>query len=108
MRTNRNEFPGPLKPSNLKLSKKNPGPVFVQKGNLLCIGWYDKKAVYLLTTVHEAGSLEKQVRMKDSDTGYRVVLKPTAIEQYNQFMGGVDQSDQKASYYPYPHRSVKW
>ena len=75
MRTNRKEFPGPLKPSNLKLSKKNPGPVFVQKGNLLCIGWYDKKAVYLLTTVHEAGSLEKQVRTKDSDTGYRVVTQ---------------------------------
>ena len=30
------------------------------------------------------------------------------VEEYNQYMGGVDKTDQLLSYYGFPHRTVKW
>ena len=36
------------------------------------------------------------------------VRKPLVVEQYNLFMGGVDNGDQLLSYYEYSHRTLKW
>ena len=35
-------------------------------------------------------------------------LKPVVINDYNQYMLGVDKLDQFASYYSFLHKSVKW
>ncbi len=34
--------------------------------------------------------------------------KPKVVEDYNQYMLGVDKTDQLASYYNFLHKSVKW
>ncbi len=34
--------------------------------------------------------------------------KPKVVEDYNQYMLGVDKLDQLASYYSFLHKSVKW
>jgi hypothetical protein len=36
------------------------------------------------------------------------ISKPICIENYNQFMGGVDKSDQMRSYYPVGRSAKKW
>lgn len=34
--------------------------------------------------------------------------KPTAIIEYNKYMGGVDHSDQMIAYNPFHRKTVKW
>lgn len=34
--------------------------------------------------------------------------KPTAVADYNQYMLGMDKSDQLSSYYSFLHKRVKW
>ena len=40
--------------------------------------------------------------------GTEVIKKPKVVEDYNQYMGGVDKSDQLVLYYGFAHRRVKW
>ena len=62
----------------------------------------------LLSTIDNNLTLEKNVRSRENDTGYRTVEKPVIAEQYNHFMGGVDTLDQLLGTYQYPHKSQKW
>ena len=39
--------------------------------------------------------------------GVEGIKKPKVVHEYNQHMGGVDQSDQLLMYYGYSHRQVK-
>ena len=69
---------------------------------MLAIGWHDKRAVCLLTNIHASSMVAKQRH------GHPDFQKPTAIEAYNQKMGGVDLADQFNSYYALTKRSYKW
>ena len=40
--------------------------------------------------------------------GTEVIKKPKVVEDYNQYVGGVDKSDQLVLYYGFAHRRVKW
>ena len=40
--------------------------------------------------------------------GVETIQKPTMISQINEFMGGVDKSDQLITYYGFYHHSKKW
>ena len=51
---------------------------------------------------HQGSSKASQGRRERGDQ------EPIAVDQYNQFMGGVDRSDQLLSYYGFAHRTVKW
>ena len=62
----------------------------------------------LLSTIDNNLTLEKNVRSRENDTGYRTVEKPVIAEQYKHFMGGVDTLDQLLGAYQYPHESQKW
>ena len=63
------------------------------------IQWMDKKPVTLLTTFHDSSSIQTTQRTRHAENGQEVTSKPAAIAEYNQFMGGVDKSDQFLSYY---------
>ena len=40
--------------------------------------------------------------------GWEEMRKPEMVEEYNRYMGGVDNSNQLLSYYGFSHRTVKW
>ena len=40
--------------------------------------------------------------------GTEVIKKPKVVEDYNQYVGGVDKSDQFVLHYGFAHRRVKW
>ena len=52
---------------------------------------------------------EKSERCKDRDNNNeRKIIKPVAVEMYNQNMGGVDRMDRQLWVYMNTHRTVKW
>jgi hypothetical protein len=106
LRSNRTGTPDAIK--NAKL-EKGGAPLFVRKGQQLFIAWHDKRPVNLLTTINNDETVTKTVRCKNPETNFqRTIIKPAAIECYNQHMGGVDLADQKLWVYLNVHRTVKW
>jgi hypothetical protein len=107
LRVNRRGVPDSVKKCK-KMSRGDP-PKIVRDGNMTYICWEDKKTVNLLTNLHNGKTLVKKVRCKDpANNNMREIIKPLAIEVYNQFMGGVDLMDQKLVTYLNIHRQVKW
>ena len=88
--------------------KKGDAPIFHSKAGQLCISWFDKKCVNVLTTVGNCTTMNKRVRCRHGENGHRKVIKPNSIDDYNKFMGGTDLADQLFQYYNQGHRSVKW
>ena len=91
VRMNRKELPADVKKTKLKVLGKLLTP---QSGNLLLTMWHDKRQVTVLSTNQNAGSIDITRR------NGTVVSKPTAVANYNRYMGGVDLCDQNMSYYP--------
>lgn len=104
---NREGMPKELNPKNLKL-KKGDDPVFMRKGNLVACAWHDTKRLTLLSTVDTNLTIDKRIRSKGEQGGYREVDKPVMAERYNNCMAGVDRLDQKLGSYQYPHKCHKW
>lgn len=106
LRANRTGVPQQIKDANL--AKGDPA-ITVRVGNYQFITWQDKKQVNLLTTLHNTETCIKKVRCKDPATNFvKEVVKPKAVECYNQFMSGVDLVDQKIITYLSVHRTLKW
>jgi hypothetical protein len=111
VRANRVGNPQEIKAFAATKNKKklqDMSPIFLRSEKILAIGWYDKRPVTMLTTVHTSGISEKRIRDGNTPDGYRVIQKPVAIEAYNQSMGGVDNSDQLNSYNNMVRKSMKW
>ena len=100
-------MPEALKPQHLKL-KRGDDPVFYKKGDLLACSWHDTTRVNFLSTIDGVGSVDKELRTKKSNTGFRTIKKPNVAVNYNNYMGGVDLMDQLLSTYPYTHKVSKW
>jgi hypothetical protein len=66
--------------------------------------WRDKRDVAILSTRHK-GTLSLTGRQQRDG---QPVVKPTAILDYNKFMGGVDLLDQLAKSYTPLRKTVKW
>ena len=60
----------------------------------------------MLSSFHNDEVIEKRRRTRKADGGTEVVKKPKMVQEYNQYMGGVDQNDQLIKYYTYSHRLV--
>ena len=76
--------------------------------SMMALKWMDKRPVSMLTTIHD-NSMTTKTRRKSRGKGeLEEIRKPVVVDQYNQFMGGVDRSDQLLSYYGFSHRTVKW
>ena len=82
---------------------KKTEAVFRCNGPMLAIKWCDKRAVTVLTIIHAAVHV---VTNKTDAQGNRI-LKPLAIVDYINKMGGCDTSDQLMSYYIFLFSSIK-
>ncbi|XP_029912593.1 piggyBac transposable element-derived protein 4-like [Myripristis murdjan] len=96
----------PLQLCNMNLVA-GEAPVFYEKKPLLSASFRDAGTVTVLSTVHDASVFIKHVRTK-GPPGYKEVVKPRCVEDYNRYMGGVDRADQLCSYYSFSHCSMKW
>lgn len=68
--------------------------------------WHDKHLVALLTIIHDDNMISKSRWRKGG--GQQVVQKPSCIEEYNSYMGGVDKAGQLVQYYGCNNVSKKW
>ena len=91
-----------------KASLQKLSPIFKRCGDILALGWYDKRPVNMLSSIHTSEMIVKKIRDGDSPSGFRQVIKPQAVEKYNQNMGGVDLNDQLNSYTNIIRKSMKW
>ena len=89
---NRKGLPAAAKTVTLK---KDQSCRQFNKVNLLITTFFDKRQVSQLSTGCQAGLVDNSV-------------KPIVNADYNQYMGGVDLCDQRASYYGVGRRAVKW
>ena len=79
-------------PRELVNFQMNPIDVeFARKGNVLIAKFVDKRTVYLLSTSHDAETVEKTRRVNQNQT--RNFHKPSVIESYNYDMDGTDKVD---------------
>lgn len=99
-RINRKGMPRDLKSVQLK---KGEAVSFATK-NILAIKWKDKKDVIILTTMHKLEFAETE--KVNRHTGEKIV-KPSAIIDYNKYMGGIDVGDQMLSKFHTMRRSKK-
>lgn len=76
-----------------------------QTDKLLALKWTDRRDVHMLTTLNlnEMGDTGKLDRI----TGVKL-LKPLAVLDYNENMGGVDKSDMMLSFTDSARRTIKW
>lgn len=96
-----------LHPQRLALTKGDD-PVFMYSNDMVTCAWHDTKRVHFLSTTESNNTIDKRVRKRGAEGGYRTVEKPVIAEVYNQSMGGVDLFDQKLGSYSFPHKSSKW
>jgi hypothetical protein len=75
---------------------------------MMALKWMDKRPVCMLTTIQDDSMMTKVRRTRRVEGGQEEIRKPVVVEEYNNYMGGVDKSDQLLSYYGFSHRRVKW
>ena len=75
---------------------------------IVALWWRDRRDVLALTTMHNTSASMVMKRPKGSRDKQPLPC-PTAIIDYNQYMGGVDLMDQHLSYYSMTaRRTLKW
>ena len=77
--------------------------ILLKNGNMATVHWFDKPDVFAMSAIHGTGNVEV-TRRRDEQS----FQKPVIINEYNKFMGGVDQCDQLLSSYSLNRKSVKW
>ena len=107
VRTNRKGFPKEL----VKKGKQACGFYdFRTNGPLLACAWYDRRMVYLLSSIHVAeGAAGPSTVSRRGEGGVRMdVPCPPAVIDYIKYMRGVDRGDQLIELYNAGRRSKKW
>ena len=61
----------------------------LKNGHMVIVHWFDKRDAFAIFTIHGTGNVE--VTRRGADQSFE---KPVIINEYNKFMGGVDQCDQ--------------
>ena len=77
--------------------------ILLRNGNMVAVHWFDKRDGFAMSTIHGTGNVE--VTRRGDEQSFQ---KPVIINEYNKFMGGVDQCDQLFSSYSLNRKSVKW
>ena len=110
MRSNRKNFPEALKVD--KKTRKN----VLETGNfrfatfedLTAVLWRDRRDVYVLSSMHNR-SVETVMKRPKGARDKVPIPCPSAVCDYNRFMGGVDLADQQLAYYSLTQRkTIKW
>ena len=77
-------------------SMKRGQSVLRQKGRLTACTWKDNKHVHVLTIMPSATACLAITSVKERGKwAQKEVQRPSVIELYNQYMGGVDLADQR-------------
>ena len=110
---NRKEFPPVLKPYVKKFKKKSVERgegCWFRDGRVVHVLWRDTKVVCLSSSFQHATGMDKVERKIKGPGGLvvKMVPAPPAVIDYNQFMGGVDMSDQCIGYYNLLHKTRKY
>lgn len=100
MRSNRVGIPADLKATNLAKGKF----AYRRKGKVLIMKYNDKKVVYMLSTMNNAGTTPTRKRNRQGQAVHRL----KANHEYNQYMGGVDKNDSMVSTHSALRKSIKW
>ena len=64
----------------------------------------DKKDIYMLSTTHKAEAVDTGKKNRKGES----IMKPKAIHDYNQNMGGVDKNDAMIGNYSCIRKTYKW
>lgn len=83
------------------------GFLWAVSNGLMATSWKDKKVVTALTNFHKSGEATP-VRRYDKKGKSLELQRPAIIQDYNQYMNGVDRIDQMRSYYSCGARSKRW
>uniref|UniRef100_A0A673I8T7 PiggyBac transposable element-derived protein domain-containing protein n=1 Tax=Sinocyclocheilus rhinocerous TaxID=307959 RepID=A0A673I8T7_9TELE len=94
-------------------SKRSPrGSIrWIRDDVLLFVKWMDTREVTMCTIVHTVYSGETVLRWQTTEDGQKEkvpVPRPTAVQQYNKYMGGVDTSDQMLGTNSVHRKTRKW
>ena len=93
-------------PKDLIQKKLGKGEVAARRnGALLVLKWRDRRDVLVLSAKHTPAMQDVLVRVPN---GRVVKSKPIAVQEYNDYMSGVDKSDQLLRYYSMNRKTVKW
>ncbi len=107
-RTNRKHYPAELTYKASEATKFDRGFYDYRAcGPLLACAWKDKKIINFLTTKHVAEDRTTVTRTA-RDGSQKEITCPPCLPNYQEFMRGVDLSDQRMSYYYVGRRSKKW
>ncbi|XP_028418086.1 piggyBac transposable element-derived protein 4-like [Dendronephthya gigantea] len=110
-RVDREGFPISMKNAKEWARKRMRGSMrWERESNVLTLQWVDNKTVSLVTSIDSAN--EKVVatrRTKKKGVFSEIsVNKPYAFHRYNQYMNGVDRSDQMLAYNNVSRKCYKW
>ena len=91
-----------------KAAPKKGEIVTYQDDQVFGLKWKDKQFVSMLSTIHDDSMISKERRSRQVSGGVETIQKHAVVEEYNQYMGGVDKSDQLVVYYGFRRSSKKW
>ncbi len=111
VKVNRKDFPECLSNAEKWAKLGQRGDVrWVRHSHVLALQWVDCKPVSILTTLYSANDkVSCKRKVKKNGVFSEVILpQPLAIHEYNQFMNGVDRSDQMLAFYNVGRKCYKW
>ncbi|KAL2076464.1 hypothetical protein ACEWY4_027928 [Coilia grayii] len=83
---------------------------WIREGPLLYVKWKDTHDVTMCSTIHKAyrGETTKRRSRKDGVWTTQAIPVPSAVKQYNKYMGGVELSDALIKYYTVDRKTSRW
>ena len=99
-RANRISIPKSLKQEVLAKGQHT----YRRDDNLLMMSYNDKKDIYFLSTIHQATTGNSKKKARDG----MLIKKPTVVNEYNKYMGGIDRNDAMVGNYSSVRKSLKW
>lgn len=104
IRNNRKGLPKNIKSD--KMLKRGEADIMISNTNITYCKWKDSRVVHAVSNFH--GTEETIVQRRDKTGKKCDVTAPSAIKDYNKYMGGVDRADRLRYCYTIDRRSKKW
>ena len=105
VRQNRKGLPAEIMPKNRNYGKHDFH--VTQNGDISFSVWQDTKPVLTLSTRHNPDDLG-EVKHRSGQPEQRQILVPKMVQDYQEYIKGVDLCDQMCTYYIMDLRSRKW